>query len=277
MRARAELRSSWIALGLLTGLAAAPSRAWAEGGGSGDGDAAEELNVAVGYASPAISLGLLGTNPATLGNVSKFRLIGRTSFPGTLPPSTVGLGFGFLVGSGTVGGGLQLSTDTAQVASSSNPLGALLPSLGIGVNIKSLHMKVGLSGSGTLLFNGLPTLNLGILIEPSKKFRVGFEVPGFLRPQAFGVGFKWQLFNPLALVLDTGVNITPLSFPLVPGIWLGTKTLAVTASYGLTASTTGVAPGIFRAGAHFGLGQKFLLQLYYNQFMTLDLCLSYRL
>lgn len=208
--------------------------------------AAQEENYIVGngqgVSSPGYWGGVSNENPAGMifNESSKVQIgAGSHSEPGW--DYQYGSG-GILMGNGLLGAGVEYEN-----------YGNGKLNWAIAGRFQAINSAFGLSARTTL--GGKTFFNLGVILEPLDKFRIGIIVPNLTGTiDSFAAGVTYQLDSMFDLVIDADYSSTASIGHLKPGVTFHYNWLHATAAYGLNYLAN--SNFILKNGFAIGLGAK---------------------
>jgi hypothetical protein len=215
-----------------------------------------------GVSSPSYWNGLQGQNPAGLTANSSMKLqLGAGSLSGT--NNVYGSG-GLLIGNGAVAAGAEYLSKSA-VGSNNGKL-----NWGLGGRIQSLNTSIGIS-SHAVANGGAPTYDIGLIIDPSSKFRFGFMVPNFTSTiDTFAAGIAVGVDNSVDVVVDADYSKSVSGGLVKPGLTFRSQSLQATVAYGVsyasgsTIATSSVLNDQLTIGFGAKLGNSMLFSYEYR-------------
>jgi hypothetical protein len=239
---------------LLAASLAAPLAAQARGS---DG---HELSIAGGIASPSLTTGIEGENPAGLVYVPHTLLQGSVS-TGNDSWDPLTLGAGLYLGNGNVGGALGLTRSTTDNAD-------FVAHVGLAAEISALNAALGVSAAHVLDSNGGWGVDAGLITKPDSDFRVGVTAFGVNDGvDAVAAGFATGVGSGATFALDGGWNPDSDAVVVKPGLGIQVSSIQLAVGYGFEVTDK-------KGGAHIptdfsvGLGFKaagLSFETYYNQ------------
>lgn len=249
--------------------------AWAAGAGYGtdDFETGHILSIGGGVASPSITSGLLGENPAGLAYNTQNKLLGELA-GGNSDFNPMGSGGLFYLGNGRVGGGLGIQTFNSQFGNNNSATTTLF-SYGIAAYIEGLNVSFGASGSYVFQNSGGGTtgnnnwgLDLGLIYNPKGQVRLGATASSVIDGvDAIGVGIAADANEFATFALDASSDTHFHGKTLKPAMGIHLMDFQLTVGYGVAVDKD--APNWIRRGGSFGIGFRltpmFQLQGYYNQ------------
>lgn len=203
-----------------------------------------------GVSSPSFWNGLEGQNPAGITANSSMKLqLGAGSLSGT--DNVFGSG-GLLIGNGVVAAGAEyLSKST--VGSSNGKL-----NWGLGGRIQSMNTSIGIS-SHAVANGGSPTYDIGLIIDPSSKFRFGFMIPNFTGTiDTYAAGMTVGVDNSVDVVVDADYSKSASGGLVKPGLTFRSQSMQATVAYGFSysSSSTTATTAVLNDKLTIGFGAK---------------------
>lgn len=234
---------------------------WASAAAGGGQEERVLVSNGNGVSSPSFSDGLVGENPAGLAWNQKLKLqVTGAAYNSSLDP--IQGGAGVLLGNGLFGAGLDFSKFTSGPTSSA---GSFL-NWGLAGHLRSMHLTLGVSGHHTIP-GGSSSYDLGLMYEPSNKFRLGFMAPDFVNEfNVLAAGLTYELDTAAELVVDFDYSLNSKVGVVKPGVTFHAGPFHVTGAYGMNYLGNGESflSKKFTAGLGFRVTQAVLFSYEYQ-------------